>query len=128
MVISTDFKALKNLLGGYFYQYWEEDYEWNDQQPNCADIIYFYKTMNPPNTISQAVQEMHTFLSSERSESEIAEFLDQIGVGYYPPDAGQTYQEWLQEILFILENRQDKPNLLQQKKYSVWTDWEEYAE
>jgi CdiI immunity protein len=128
MVTKADFKSLQNLLGGYFYQYWGDDYEWDDRLPNCKDVLHFYKRVNPSSTVYQTIQEIHKFISLELSEIEIANFFEEMGVGYYPPGEGKTYQQWLQEILFILEGEQDQQSFLQQKEYSVWTGWEQYAD
>jgi hypothetical protein len=109
MKIQEKFPKLRNLFGSYFTPYWEDDYEWNGNEPSFREIIRFYKTNNPKESVAQATKELGILLSEYKSESELEDIMcDGFVNSYYPYGDDSTYLEWLNEILKILEEPIEK--------------------
>jgi CdiI immunity protein len=122
------FPKLRNLLGGYFHQDWKSDYDWQGNQPNFEEVIQFYKTVNPKNTVSQATNELREFLDLPLDELDLKNALQDVGVFYSPKTRKMTYKQWLESILTILEKVSLDTSYLKEVEKVTWVGWEKYAD
>lgn len=128
MDIKSKFPKLKNLLGSYFYQDWEYDYDWQGNQPNFEEVILFYKAVNPTSTNFLAAEELRKFLALSLNEKKLSNALQDIGVFYSPRSRNVTLRQWLESILNILEDTSKNASYLREVEQPKWTGWEKYAE
>lgn len=125
---NQQFPKLRNLLGGYFHQDWKNDYDWQGNQPNFEEVVQFYKTVNPKNTVSQATDELRKFLALPLDELDLHNALKDVGVFYNPKARKMTYKQWLESILTILEKVSSGTSYLKEVEKTTWIGWEKYAE
>jgi CdiI immunity protein len=97
------FFDLSQLFGGYLNQNFHHIYIWEDKKPTYQPLIRKYKTESErvKKTIEQLKDIMKIGKGSD--EEDWGEILDKIGLGYYPPGDNLTYEEWLEDVLKILE-------------------------
>lgn len=105
------FPKLRNLLGSYFYQDWDDDYDWQGETPNFNAVVRFYKANNPPATVAQATKELQQFLTLQLDEGDLKAALADIGVFYSPQADGMTRRQWLEQVLAILQEPTTNSNL-----------------
>jgi CdiI immunity protein len=108
MSLNEAYPALNNVIG-YLHQDWEYDYDWNGKESHYHPVIRFFKTHNPPNWVEQATQEWKQFLAEGHDEEHLKDYLHQhfilqMSVSYF----GISYQEWLEDVLKILEEPIEK--------------------
>lgn len=68
-----------------------------------------YKAEDPPATVAQTTQELEEFMTLSLPDKELEEVVAyEMGSAYYPPGSGQTYRQWLEEVLAILKKPHDE--------------------
>lgn len=98
---------LFQMFAGYLNQDWKTIYIWNDEKPNYQSIVRKYKTENSSEEIEKTIIQLKNIMNTGKVHDE-EEWLNiltygGLGLGYYPPGLGQTYEEWLKDVLNILE-------------------------
>lgn len=113
MTTELNFPKLRNLLGAYFCPYWEQDYDWEGNEPSFEQVVEFYKSSNPPATVTQATEELRQLLSMPLDETDLRDAVSGIGVFDNPRAFGvETYRQWLEAILKILADPNSPPSTL----------------
>jgi CdiI immunity protein len=103
MSLTKNYPALTNLFGGHLHVDWKDCYLW-DKEPHYADIIRFFKVHNSEETVINAPQELREFLSKEYDGEKLEDALhNHLILGLLPSYWNLTYQEWLEDVLRILE-------------------------
>lgn len=96
------FADLYQFFGGYFYQGWANDYQWENAVPNFAAVVRHFKAVNPPVTVGRVKNQLEDLLALELSEEDLARALNELGNNYCPPASESNNRRWLDEILEIL--------------------------
>jgi hypothetical protein len=99
----NQFYELRQVLGGYFHQFWEEAIDWNGENPNFKALIRFYKTTNSIKGIEQTAEDLRKFLSLELDEKSIHSLFIRAGIWYNPDHENMNYRQWLEAILCLLK-------------------------
>lgn len=90
---------------GYFHQDWMNIYKWEGRKPNYQSVIREYKV--DYKNVDKTVSELKDILKIGKglNEEEWLEILTWKGLGlcYYPPGDNLTYENWLEDVLNILE-------------------------
>ena len=97
---------LFKLFAGYLNPDWKEIYLWEGQEPSYSPIVRKLKTELSKEEIEETVKQLKEIMKvGENSDEE--GWMDiltwDLSLGYYPPAIGQTYEEWLKDVLSILE-------------------------
>ncbi len=96
------FPELFQFFGGYFYQGWSADYNWESQQLHFAAVVRHFKSLNPPSTVNRVISEIEQLLLINASEKELDETLAALGNNYYLTAKEGDHRQWLTAILSIL--------------------------
>jgi CdiI immunity protein len=102
MELSEKYPKLANLMGAYFNQDWHLFYLW-DIEPDYPPVVRFYKVHNPQSSLTQLIKELKEFLSKGYDESALEDAMDDLVMELNLPHWKLTYQEWLEDVLRILE-------------------------
>lgn len=95
--MSTSYKNLEQLMGGYFNQDWPIEGETDDA------IIKLFLHDSSPERISGAINELdHLIAVSTDDDVELGKLLRNLGCDYYYPAFGLTGLEWLVRIRALL--------------------------
>ena len=96
--MTKDLQALSQLFGSYFHQDWIEEFD-----TDVAAVQAMVES-EPCEARASASNELHGLLSSDLSEAELAIIMtDDVGCYFDPGSKGQTYREWLGNVLEPLE-------------------------
>lgn len=105
MGVRTSFPNI-NYVFGFLHQNWSDFYNWNGMTPKYESAIRFFKKVDSPERLSKAIielKELIRFGQSFDDEEWYEYFWSDSSLGYYPPGSNQTYKEWLENVLNILE-------------------------
>lgn len=106
------FRGLGNLLGGFFHQDWKEVIDWREEVPTYQGIVVFYKTIATPLELQTTREQLRNFLAMPFDEAALEEVVRKdFHTSYYPPSDGQTYRQWLTDVLRLLEEPAAPSNL-----------------
>lgn len=95
---------LGSLLGAFFHQRWEEDLDWQGESPNYRAVVRFYKTLCSPTELDDTRKQLQRFLALLLDEDQTEDIVsDEFHCAFYPPGGGQTYRQWLEDVLRILD-------------------------
>ncbi len=108
--------ALFQFFGGYFYQGWENDYKWENGQPNYAAVVSHFKAVNPPPTVIKVKNELEDLSNLELKEKDLSDLLAELGSNFYAPAEKLTNKEWLENILLILRESAANAKVLRELK------------
>lgn len=99
---------LKELLN-FLNQDWKLMFEWENTEPNYQSAIRKLKVDDSPEIRQKNIDELKTLISSNYDEVTLRRIVNRdFGSAFYPPGLGITYQEWLEEILQIMEEPIEK--------------------
>lgn len=110
------FAELYQFFGGYFYQGWASDYNWETARPNFAAVVRHFKAVNPPLTVTKVKNELEDFLSLELNEDELSKALAQLGSNFHAPAENLTFRQWLENILTVLNESPTTARVLRELK------------
>lgn len=98
---------LYQFFAGYFPQGLGEIYIWEEKEPHYHAIVRKLKTEITKEQLDKTIAQLKDILivGKGSDEEDWADILTWGGLGlnYYPPGSGQTYEEWLEDVLKILE-------------------------
>lgn len=100
---TQQYPNLRELL--YFLnQDWKLMFEWEDKSPTYEGAIRKLKVDDTVETRRKTIYELKELVSSNFDEQKLEEIVnDDFGSAFYPPGLGMTYQQWLINILQIME-------------------------
>lgn len=101
------FPKLTNLMS-YFNLSWKHLFDWEATEPTFESVVRHYKATHSATEIKQAMHELEQLLALPLGEEELRDATEQMNAAYYPPGTGQTYYQWLGEVLTILKEPQHK--------------------
>jgi CdiI immunity protein len=108
MTLREKYPKLSNLIA-YLNQDWLHDYNWENKSPHYYPVIRFFKTHNPQTTVEQATRELKAFLAEGHDEEHLEDYLHHhFALGLNVPYLKITYQNWLKDVLKILEEPMEK--------------------
>lgn len=110
------FADLYQFFGGYFYQGWASDYNWETARPNFAAVVRHFKAVNPPATVTRVKNELEDLLSIDLGETELSEILGELGSNFYPLAENLSSREWLENILAVLRESPTTAKVLRELK------------
>lgn len=110
------FAELYQFFGGYFYQGWALDYNWETARPNFAAVIRHFKAVNPPITVTKVKNELEDLLLLDLREEDLSKVLTELGSNFYPPAENMTGTEWLENILNVLRESPTTARVLRELK------------
>ncbi len=110
------FGELYQFFGGYFYQGWANDYNWETARPNFAAVVRHFKAVNPPTTVTRVKNELEDLLALELKEEELSKVLTELGSNFYAPAENLTHRQWLENILNILNESPTNARVLRELK------------
>jgi hypothetical protein len=107
------FYELYQFLAGYFHQDWLHVYDWEDSAPGYEAIVRHFKALNA-GAVGPVAHELEELLKQKLSDDELEEVVAyDLGSAYYPLGSGQSYRQWLEAVLVILKEPQDKARAMQ---------------
>lgn len=115
-VYRDKFAELYQFFGGYFYQGWASDYNWETARPNFAAVVRHFKAVNPPSTVTRVKNELEDLLSTGLGETELDGVLDELGSNFYPPAENLSSKQWLENILTVLRESPTTARVLRELK------------
>lgn len=95
---------LYQFFGGYLNQSWIHIYLWEGKEPTYQPIVRKYKTES--GRVDKTINELKEVMALDNNfdEDDWMEILTWgLSLGFYPPGNEQTYKEWLEDVLKILE-------------------------
>lgn len=110
------FAELYQFFGGYFYQGWANDYNWETARPNFAAVVRHFKAVNPPVTVTRVKNELEDLLNLDLSEDELSKVLTELGSNFYAPAENLVHRQWLENILNILNESPTYARVLRELK------------
>ncbi len=97
---------LFKLFAGYLNSDWKEIYLWGSQEPSYPPIVRKLKIELSKEEIGETIKQLKEIIIVGKN-SDNDGWMDiltwDLNLGYYPPGVGQTYEEWLSDVLKILE-------------------------
>jgi CdiI immunity protein len=91
------------LLWPYLEHGWENEYDWQGEQPNIEQVVSHFKAINPTEWSSKAASDIEELLTESLSESELENMINEdFEIDYDPHRIGVTYRQWLGSIHKIL--------------------------
>ncbi len=96
------FAELYQFFGGYFYQGWASDYNWETAKPDFAAVVRHFKAVNPPKTVTIIKNELEDLLSLDLGEEDLTAVLTELGSNFHAPAENLTNRQWLENILNVL--------------------------
>jgi hypothetical protein len=96
---------LYQLFGGYLNQSWIDIYIWEGNKPTYQPLIRKYKTEDTQEGIDKTIAQLKDIIiiGKGSDEENWGNILDGLSLGYYPPGDNLKYEEWLEDVLKILE-------------------------
>ncbi len=110
------FAELFQFFGGYFYQGWANDYNWETAKPDFASVVRHFKAVNPPVTVTKVRNELEDLLSLNLDEEKLTGVLTELGSNFYAPAENLTHRQWLENILNILGESPTTARVLRELK------------
>ncbi len=110
------FAELYQFFGGYFYQGWASDYNWETARPSFAAVIRHFKAVNPPITVTRVKNELEDLLAMELENEELNNILAELGSNFHAPAENLTNQQWLESILTVLRESPTTARVLRELK------------
>lgn len=110
------FAELYQFFGGYFYQGWAADYNWETSRPNFAAVIRHFRAVNPPITVTQVKNELEDLLNLDLREEDLNGVLSELGSNFYPPAENLTNKQWIENILTVLRESPTTARVLRELK------------
>ena len=110
------FAELYQFFGGYFYQGWALDYNWETARPSFAAVVRHFKAVNPPPTVTRVRNELEDLLNLDLSEEQLTEILTELGSNFYAPAEDLTNRQWLENILDVLRESPTTARVLRELK------------
>ena len=96
--MTKDLEASSQLFGSHLHQDWVEEFD-----TDMAAVQAMVES-EPKEALTAASSEIRGLLSSDLSDAELAGIMtDEVGCYFDPGSKGQTYHEWLGEVLEQLE-------------------------
>jgi CdiI immunity protein len=98
-------QLLFHVFGGYLNQSFHHIYVWEDKKPQYEPLIRKYKTEDTQEGIDKTIAQLKDIMIIGKGSDEEGwgNILDDLSLGYYPPGDNLTYEEWLEDVLKILE-------------------------
>lgn len=97
---------LYQFFGGYLNQSWKEIYIWEGNEPTYPPIIRKFRKESSRERIDKTISQLKDIIKIGKGCDEDG-WMDiltwGLSLGYYPPGVGLTYEEWLEDVLGILE-------------------------
>lgn len=96
---------------GFFNQDWYHTYKWDGKEPDYQAVIRFCKVVESDELVEKAIEELKDLIEFGKDFDEdywYDYFMHGSSLGYYPPGGNQTYREWLEDVLKILEEPMEK--------------------
>lgn len=112
----SKFVELYQFFGGYFYQGWAADYNWETSRPNFAAVIRHFRAVNPPLTVTRVKNELEDLLSLDLREDDLNGVLNELGSNFYPPAENLTSKQWIENILVVLRESPTTARVLRELK------------
>jgi hypothetical protein len=97
---------LSQLFGGYLNQSWKEIYIWEGRKPAYQPVIRNFKTDVLGENIDKTIVQLKDIMKigNDMNEEDFSDFLyEELSLGYYPLGDNLTDQEWIEDVLKILE-------------------------
>ena len=110
------FAELYQFFGGYFYQGWASDYNWETARPGFAAVIRHFKAVNPPITVTRVKNELEDLLNLDLQEEDLNKILAELGSNFYAPAENLTNKLWLENILTVLRESPTTARVLRELK------------
>lgn len=102
----NEYRCLFHLFGGYLNQSWKEIYIWEGRTPNYQTIIRKYKTEDTQEGIDKTIAQLKDIMRIGKGSDE-DEWVDiltwGLSLGLRPKGFNLSHEEWLTEVLNILE-------------------------
>lgn len=96
--MTKDLEASSQLFGSYLHQDWVEEFDTD------VAAVQAMADSEPKEVLAAASNEIRGLLSSDLSDAELGVIMtDEVGCYFDPGSKGQTYHEWLGEVLERLE-------------------------
>lgn len=102
---------LYQFFGGYINQSRVDIYIWEGNKPNYQPVIRKYKTEDTQEGITKTVVQLKDIIQIGKTmnDEDFSDFLYmELSVGYYPPGDNLTCEQWLEDVLKILEEPMDE--------------------
>ena len=110
------FAELFQFFGGYFYQGWANDYNWETAKPDFSAVVRHFKAVNPPPTVTRVKNELEDLLSLDLEEEQLTEVLTELGSNFHAPAENLTSRQWLENILSVLRESPTTARVLRELK------------
>ena len=104
---------LFQLFGGYLNQDWKDMYIWEGQEPTYQPIVRKYKTENSVERIKKTTDQLKDIIiiGQNFDYDKWVEVLNyDLNLGLRPKGFGHNHQDWLKEVLSILEEPIEESN------------------
>lgn len=99
----TRYPRLKEILG-FLHQDWDVMFEWHETKPDYRTALRKLKAAGSEQDRQNAITELKQIIALNLGEIELREIINRrFRSAFYPPGAGLTYQQWLEEVLSIFE-------------------------
>lgn len=122
------FYDLYQFLAGYFHQGWNVVFEWRGAEPTFEAVVRHYKAVGITSEVAQTIQELEQFLALPLNEEQLSDALDDMSCVYYPPGDGQTYRAWLEAVLAVLREPQEKARELRYVEGMDTGEWKQHVD
>ncbi|MGI9055230.1 MAG: contact-dependent growth inhibition system immunity protein [Pyrinomonadaceae bacterium] len=110
------FAGLFQFFGGYFYQGWTSDYNWETAKPDFSAVVRHFKAVNPPKTVISVKNELEDLLSLDLDEEDLTAVLTELGSNFHAPAENLTNKQWLENILAVLRESPTTARVLREIK------------
>ncbi|HZF41808.1 MAG TPA: contact-dependent growth inhibition system immunity protein [Sphingomonadaceae bacterium] len=96
--MTRNLEASGQLFGSYFHQDWVDEFVTDDA------AVQAMLESEPKEALAAARNEIRGLLASDLSDAELKMVMtDEVGCYFEPKSNGQTYREWLSEVLGRIE-------------------------
>lgn len=105
---SQKYPNIKNLLG-LLHQDWKLMFEWEGNQPDYKAAIRKLNAESEQEVRRKYVAELQDLVNLNYDEDLLREIVNRsFRSAFYPPGIGLSYQQWLEEILKLLREPNEK--------------------
>lgn len=99
-----DYKYLKSFFSAYFTNFWVDEVD-NSDPYSFREIVQRFVSRANADRIAQTTSELKILIDDQLPEEVLRQVITrELGANIYPPGIGLTYQEWLEDVLQMLED------------------------
>lgn len=102
------------LMGCYLNKNWKSNYNWHEKKPSLKAVINDFKD-SESEILEQTIKDIERLLEFHSDEREIKELLSYMDADIDAKDTQITYKQWLEEIISVLKNSENKGKKLEIK-------------